>query len=190
MKTSCAWRSKGGWRDVRSDDINDYVRLVTGGDFTAKDFRTWRATVVGRRIAGSPWTVRDGVGLRRAIREAMEEVAESSATPRRSPAGPTSTHASWTGTGPARLVDQGAGTRSQPSTTCYGRTEPSSRISTPSRTSGTAPGRRARPTPRSWWRRPSMRRSTAGSRPGGPRRSCRRPGSRPRAGARTGGGGA
>ena len=31
---------------ITSDDINDYIREATGGDFTAKDFRTWAATVL------------------------------------------------------------------------------------------------------------------------------------------------
>jgi DNA topoisomerase-1 len=41
-----AYRSAGEWRDVRSHDINDYIKEVTGGDFSAKDFRTWHATVL------------------------------------------------------------------------------------------------------------------------------------------------
>jgi DNA topoisomerase-1 len=35
----------GGVRDVSSGDINDYIRSVSGADFTAKDFRTWAGTV-------------------------------------------------------------------------------------------------------------------------------------------------
>jgi DNA topoisomerase I len=31
--------------DVTSDDVNDYLRAISGGDFTAKDFRTWSGTV-------------------------------------------------------------------------------------------------------------------------------------------------
>ena len=31
---------------LRSDDINAYIKEVTGGDFSAKDFRTWSATVL------------------------------------------------------------------------------------------------------------------------------------------------
>jgi DNA topoisomerase-1 len=31
---------------IGSEDINDYIRESTGGDFTAKDFRTWAATVL------------------------------------------------------------------------------------------------------------------------------------------------
>ena len=36
----------GDWRVVSSDDVNDYIRTATGGDFTAKDFRTWVGTWV------------------------------------------------------------------------------------------------------------------------------------------------
>jgi len=39
---------KGGhrWLDVKSPDINDYVKGTIGGDFSAKDFRTWGGTVL------------------------------------------------------------------------------------------------------------------------------------------------
>src|SRR5438552_2760071 len=30
---------------VQSDDVNDYLREITGDDFTAKDFRTWAGTL-------------------------------------------------------------------------------------------------------------------------------------------------
>ena len=41
-----AYRNSRRWTDVRSTDVNDYLREVAGGDFTAKDFRTWNATVL------------------------------------------------------------------------------------------------------------------------------------------------
>jgi DNA topoisomerase I len=41
-----AYQADGAWFDVRSNDINAYIKEATGGDFTAKDFRTWSATVV------------------------------------------------------------------------------------------------------------------------------------------------
>ncbi|MDF2744875.1 MAG: topoisomerase, partial [Actinomycetia bacterium] len=41
-----AFKRGRAWVDVRSDDINDYIKEQTGGDFTAKDFRTWSATVL------------------------------------------------------------------------------------------------------------------------------------------------
>jgi DNA topoisomerase I len=41
-----AHKSGGRWVDVRSQDINEYVKAASGGDFSAKDFRTWSATVL------------------------------------------------------------------------------------------------------------------------------------------------
>lgn len=40
---------EGRRRTVDSDDVNEYVRQATGRDFTAKEFRTWGATVAGVR---------------------------------------------------------------------------------------------------------------------------------------------
>jgi DNA topoisomerase IB len=40
------YRSGGRWHNVTAGDINDYLREVSGGEFTAKDFRTWHATVL------------------------------------------------------------------------------------------------------------------------------------------------
>ena len=34
------------WRDIKSADINEYLKEVMDGDFSAKDFRTWNATVI------------------------------------------------------------------------------------------------------------------------------------------------
>jgi DNA topoisomerase I len=34
------------WVDVRSSDINDYVQTALGPEFSAKDFRTWTATIL------------------------------------------------------------------------------------------------------------------------------------------------
>jgi len=36
----------GNVRDVKSQDVNDYLREIAGEDFTAKDFRTWAGTVL------------------------------------------------------------------------------------------------------------------------------------------------
>jgi len=33
-------------RDVKSEDVNEYLKQITGEDFTAKDFRTWAGTVL------------------------------------------------------------------------------------------------------------------------------------------------
>jgi len=37
----------GKRQDVHSEDVNDYLREISGEDFTAKDFRTWAGTVLG-----------------------------------------------------------------------------------------------------------------------------------------------
>jgi DNA topoisomerase I len=36
----------GQIEDVTSADVNDYLQAIAGGDFTAKDFRTWAGTVL------------------------------------------------------------------------------------------------------------------------------------------------
>jgi DNA topoisomerase I len=41
-----AYRDGRGWVDVRAAEINAYLKHVMGGDYTAKDFRTWNATVL------------------------------------------------------------------------------------------------------------------------------------------------
>ena len=37
---------EGNVRDITSQDVNEYLRQITGEDFTAKDFRTWAGTVL------------------------------------------------------------------------------------------------------------------------------------------------
>lgn len=37
---------EGQPRDIGSSDVNDYLREITGQDFTAKDFRTWAGTAL------------------------------------------------------------------------------------------------------------------------------------------------
>ncbi len=37
---------EGNVQDVKSQDVNDYLKEITGEDFTAKDFRTWAGTVL------------------------------------------------------------------------------------------------------------------------------------------------
>jgi DNA topoisomerase-1 len=34
---------------IESSDVNDYIREISGSDFTAKDFRTWNGTVLAAR---------------------------------------------------------------------------------------------------------------------------------------------
>jgi DNA topoisomerase I len=41
-----AYKNGRRWHDVQSPEINAYVKETTGGDFSAKDFRTWSGTVL------------------------------------------------------------------------------------------------------------------------------------------------
>ncbi|MGH2751341.1 MAG: DNA topoisomerase IB [Actinomycetota bacterium] len=71
-----AYKHGRAWRDVRSSDINDYVREISGGDFTAKDFRTWSATVLAAvAIAVSDGAAASKTARKRAITRAVKEVA-------------------------------------------------------------------------------------------------------------------
>ncbi len=72
-----AYRRGKAWRDVRSDDINDYLSEVAGGEFTAKDFRTWHATVLmAVALAVSTPVAGSRTARQRAISRAYREVAE------------------------------------------------------------------------------------------------------------------
>jgi len=72
-----AYRDGRRWRDVSSDDINAYVKEVIGGDVSAKDFRTWHATVLAAvALAVSATTVRSPTARKRAVARAMHEVAD------------------------------------------------------------------------------------------------------------------
>jgi DNA topoisomerase IB len=76
-----AYRVGAKWSDVRSADINEYLREISGIDISAKDFRTWNGTVLaatllataelehGRRKAGV-------TARKRSVSRAMREVAE------------------------------------------------------------------------------------------------------------------
>jgi len=66
----------GHWVDVKSHDINGYLREITGGDFTAKDFRTWHATVlcaVGLAVSADAPT--SETARKRAVTRAVKEVS-------------------------------------------------------------------------------------------------------------------
>ena len=66
----------GPGSDVTSDDINAYLKEVTSDTFTAKDFRTWNATVLAAvALAVSGEAQGSKTGRTRAISRAVQEVA-------------------------------------------------------------------------------------------------------------------
>ena len=72
-----AYRSGPRWHDVTAADINDYLREVSGKDFTAKDFRTWHATVLAAvGLAVSERAVDSEHARKRAIARVVREVSD------------------------------------------------------------------------------------------------------------------
>lgn len=70
-----AYREGREWRDLSSAAVNGYLTELFGGEFTAKDFRTWHATVLfATTLAGSP---RDDTAAarKRTVRGAVGAVA-------------------------------------------------------------------------------------------------------------------
>lgn len=72
-----AWKDGRTWKALSSSDVNDYIRTCFGIEATAKDFRTWHATV----IAASALAETDESGgtkasRKRAVSAAMKEVSE------------------------------------------------------------------------------------------------------------------
>lgn len=71
-----AYKDGRRWVDVRSGDINEFIRSITGGDYTAKDFRTWNATVLAAvAVAVSGEAARSKTARKRAITRAVQEVS-------------------------------------------------------------------------------------------------------------------
>lgn len=70
-----AWRDGSRWVDVRSQDINAWIKEQTGGDFTAKDFRTWSATVLAAVALAVAAGASSATAQRAAVRRAYTEVA-------------------------------------------------------------------------------------------------------------------
>lgn len=72
-----AYKDRRRWVDVKSQDINEYVKAAAKGEFSAKDFRTWNATVfaaVALAVSGEVASA-SKAARKRAVKRAMEEVA-------------------------------------------------------------------------------------------------------------------
>ncbi|MGH2754750.1 MAG: DNA topoisomerase IB [Actinomycetota bacterium] len=64
------------WTDVRSTDINDYLKDVAGDEYSAKDFRTWHGTVhAALALAVASNVAKSRTARKRAISRAVQEVA-------------------------------------------------------------------------------------------------------------------
>jgi DNA topoisomerase IB len=71
-----AYKRDGCWCDVRSPDINAYLKAATGRDISAKDFRTWGATVLAAvALSVTAPQLLSRTARKRAIVRAVKEVA-------------------------------------------------------------------------------------------------------------------
>jgi DNA topoisomerase-1 len=61
--------------DIGSADVNDYLRQVSGEDFTAKDFRTWAGTVLAAQALAELQSFDSQAQAKRNIVKAVESVA-------------------------------------------------------------------------------------------------------------------
>jgi len=70
-----AYKRGGRWVDVKSQDINDYIKSLTGESFTAKDFRTWNATILAA-VSLVPFVdARSKTARKKAMTQACKDVA-------------------------------------------------------------------------------------------------------------------
>ena len=69
-------RSARRWREIHADDVNDYVREISGADMTAKDFRTWHGTVTAAAELARTGPQPTAGKRRKAVANAMREVAD------------------------------------------------------------------------------------------------------------------
>jgi DNA topoisomerase I len=71
-----AYKNGRAWTDVRSSDINEYLKDATGDDFSAKAFRTWAATMLAAiALAVSGEVAGTTTGRKRAVARAVKEVS-------------------------------------------------------------------------------------------------------------------
>ena len=66
----------GSWHDVTSGEINAYLKEISGAEITAKDFRTWTATVLmAAQLAEAP-PPRSRTGRKKVVSTAYKAVSE------------------------------------------------------------------------------------------------------------------
>jgi DNA topoisomerase-1 len=63
------------WVEVNAEQVNDYIKQHAGGEFTAKDFRTWNATVLAALALAAQEPAASRAQRERDVRSAIEAVA-------------------------------------------------------------------------------------------------------------------
>jgi DNA topoisomerase I len=70
-----AWQQGGTWHALRSHDVSSYIAARAGAHFTAKEFRTWNATVLMALALANAGPAATPQARKRAIAAAVREVA-------------------------------------------------------------------------------------------------------------------
>jgi DNA topoisomerase I len=70
-----AYRGTEGWHDLTADEVNAYLKRRSGGSFTAKDFRTWNATVLAAVALAGADGARGRGAREREVKQAVKTVA-------------------------------------------------------------------------------------------------------------------
>ncbi|OJF10048.1 DNA topoisomerase IB [Couchioplanes caeruleus] len=63
------------WREIRAEDVNDYLREISGEEMTAKVFRTWHGTVKAAGELAEVGPKESDTARKKAVSHAMEEAA-------------------------------------------------------------------------------------------------------------------
>ncbi len=66
---------EGQQRALSSQQVNDYIRDAAGGDFTAKDFRTWAGTLLAAQTLAAEPPESSATARKRQIARALDVVA-------------------------------------------------------------------------------------------------------------------
>jgi DNA topoisomerase I len=67
---------EGEVRNIDSQDVNDYLREITGEEFTAKDFRTWAGTVLAAMALIAQEAFENKTQAKKNIKDAISAVAK------------------------------------------------------------------------------------------------------------------
>ncbi len=67
---------QGRPQPIDSGDVNEYLREISGEEFSAKDFRTWAGTILAARVLSAAEAATSPTKAKRVIARAIAEVAE------------------------------------------------------------------------------------------------------------------
>jgi DNA topoisomerase I len=67
---------EGEARNVSSQDVNDYLKEISGEEFTAKDFRTWAGTVMAAVALNEVGAFENKTQAKKNVRDAVHAVAK------------------------------------------------------------------------------------------------------------------